>query len=244
MIELICLIFLVLILCIIVYNMNKIEPFEDTYFLRACPTDYKTTSNANSDTICCKGDIVGNKCMSSNICTLSGEGTQDIPSCVSLVMKSYEEKGKSVCPSSMKNYYESSDEKGCTNGQLSKTLSGPANNSQEKCIIYNTEELNNNSINSCLNSKHLDDYKCFGKDCVKKLTQPNSKYPVLITVEFTDNAGLRHSSYTKESYERFLFVSNPSWKDQGIDLSKNISVAEVAKAYYVDKTMSASDIQN
>jgi hypothetical protein len=43
--------------------------------------------------------------------------------------------------------------------------------------------------------------------------------------------------------EAFLDVSNPNWRNQGMDLSKNINVAEVAKAYYVDRTMDQSAIQ-
>ena len=243
MIELYCLIFIALILCIIVYNMNKeVESFEDAYFLRACPKGYKSlTSNGNN--LCCNGDMVGNKCISSDQCTLSGEGTSDIPSCVSLIVKQYAEKGKEVGPSSMKNYYESADTKGCTNGSLSETLSGPATETQPKCIIYSTEELNNDSIDSCSNLKQLDDFQCFGKDCTKKLSKPNPKFPVRLSVEFTDNTGMHHAAYTRASMERFLIASNPLWKDQGIDLAKSISIAEVAKAFYIDKTLSASDIQ-
>lgn len=247
MIELYFLVFAVLILCIIVYNMNVadevqgVEAFENKYFLRACPTGYKSV-NTNGESICCKGDMIGNKCISSDQCTMSGEGTDSIPSCVSIVMKQYEEKGKSQCPISMPHYYESPDKKGCTSGALSETLSGPMADTQPKCIIYSTDEQNANSLDSCANQKQLDEFKCFGKDCVKQLVQPNPKFPVLVSVGFTDTAGMYHSAYTKESMERFLTVSNPSWKEHGIDLAKSISVAEVAKAYYIDKTLSASDI--
>lgn len=249
MIELYFLVFAVLVLCIIVYNMNvrneelelqSTEAFENKYFLRACPTGYKSV-NSNGESICCKGDMIGDKCISSDQCTMSGEGTTSVPSCISVVMKQYEEKGKSLCPDSMPHYYESADKKGCTNGSLSETMSGPAVDSQPKCMIYSTDELNATSMDSCANQKQLDDFKCFGKDCVKQLVQPNPKFPVLISVGFTDTAGMYHSAYTKESMERFLTASNPSWKDQGIDLSKSISVAEVAKAYYIDKTLSAAD---
>jgi hypothetical protein len=43
--------------------------------------------------------------------------------------------------------------------------------------------------------------------------------------------------------ENYLSVTNPQWKEQGIDLSKNTSVAEVAKAVFVDKTLPFSSIQ-
>jgi hypothetical protein len=50
-------------------------------------------------------------------------------------------------------------------------------------------------------------------------------------------------AYTRQSLEGFLDVSNPSWRNQGMNLSNNINVAEVAKAYYVDRTMDQSAVQ-
>jgi hypothetical protein len=65
----------------------------------------------------------------------------------------------------------------------------------------------------------------------------------LIAVGFTDSMGMHRTAYPKESIVNFLDVVNPSWKEQGMDLNKNINVAEVAKAFYVDKTMDQSKIQ-
>lgn len=244
MIEIYFLIIVSLILCLIVYNINykepNIEAFENNHFLRTCPSSYKSIRNSEGDTICCNGNIIGNNCIGEQ-CKLSGDGTDKIPTCISLVMKLNTEVGKKVCPAALPNYYESSIEKGCTNGPLSETLSGPLNDSQPKCIIYPTDEQNRNSLHSCFNQRSADEVICFGKDCVKELVQPNPKLPVLISVRFTDSTGMVHSAFTRDSMEHYLSVSNPSWKDQGIDLSKNISIAEVAKAYYIDKT--TSDIQ-
>ena len=50
-------------------------------------------------------------------------------------------------------------------------------------------------------------------------------------------------AYTQESLEVFLDATNPNWRSQGTDLSKNINVAEVAKAYYVDRTIDKNEIQ-
>jgi hypothetical protein len=43
--------------------------------------------------------------------------------------------------------------------------------------------------------------------------------------------------------QRFLDATKPTWRSQGMDLDKNINVAEVAKAYYVDRTIQQDDIQ-
>ena len=49
-------------------------------------------------------------------------------------------------------------------------------------------------------------------------------------------------SYTRNSFERFLNATNPNWKTR-INLDKNIHVAEVAKAYYIDRTLQKDDIE-
>jgi len=50
------------------------------------------------------------------------------------------------------------------------------------------------------------------------------------------------TAYTRKSVENYLNLSKPKWRDEGIDLDKNIMVAEVAKAYYVDRSISKKDI--
>ena len=50
-------------------------------------------------------------------------------------------------------------------------------------------------------------------------------------------------TYTRQSLENFLDVTNPNYREKGLDLSANIVVAEVAKAYYVDKTMDQSEVK-
>jgi hypothetical protein len=50
-------------------------------------------------------------------------------------------------------------------------------------------------------------------------------------------------AYTQQSMENFLNITNPKWKSQGINLANNINIAEVAKAYYVDKTLDKSQVE-
>jgi hypothetical protein len=101
---------------------------------------------------------------------------------------------------------------------------------------------NQNKIDSCLNQKHLDEYS-FGYDCTKAYIQPVPGAPPLLSIGFIDTTGMHHMANTRESSERFLNKVTPNWKELGIDLSRNIQVAEVAKAFYLDKTISQADIQ-
>jgi len=250
MLELTVLLISIVIILIIIYvrdddNTLKIEePFEN-YYLSSCPAGYKTFYNNEGNIICCDGEVVANKCISDNQCTLNGKGSPDMPNCVQSILKMYEEKGKSQCPSSMPTYFEDRvhNVKACTQGRLNDTLSSPKFPNQPACIIYDDFNTNINSKNSCFNQKQLDNAPCFGNNCTKELSQPIPSAPPLVAIGFTDTTGMHRVAYTKQSIENFLDVSNPNWRNQGMDLSKNINVAEVAKAYYVDKTMDQSLVQ-
>lgn len=251
MIELIFLIISIIVILIILYlNQRHIfdtnaqsEHFEN-YYLKSCPLGYKSHYNADGNVICCNGDIIANKCLGDNQCTLNGKGTANMPNCIDYIREMYNNKSKLYCPSNMPNYYEDHtlNIKGCTSGLLNETLSSPKSQTQDMCIMYDTYDKNMLSKNSCMNQKQLDLAKCFGKNCTKELMQPTPSASPLVAIGFTDNTGMHRIAYTKESMERYLDMSNSNWRNQGMDLSKNINVAEVAKAYYIDRTVDKSDV--
>jgi len=237
--------FIILTIALIYYTSQSdiiVEKFTD-YYLTSCPTGYKLFYDANGSMMCCGGDIIGNKCVGDNQCSLNGKGA--VINCVDMILKEYTTKGKEQCPSSIMNYFEdkTANKKGCTSGLLNDTLTAPKDFNQPHCVIYNTFEDNINSVDSCYNHKLMDEYPCFGDNCKKTLVQPMLNKGVLVAINFTDSSRINHTTYTKTSFENYLNSVNPNWKEQGIDLSKNIQVAEVAKAFYVDKTMKQSDIQ-
>jgi hypothetical protein len=248
---------IIIILIVLLYKDNYIkwgkpkEGFEtaitsstsmDNYYLSSCPTGYNTYYDSNGNINCCNGDVVANKCIGDKQCSLTSSNNPD--SCVKIILDEYTEKSKTYCPSnSMPNYFEKGNIKGCTNGLLNSRLDGPANAKQASCVIYPDYKDNLTSVDSCLNHRKLDNAQCFGNNCNKSLIQPGIGLPILVGITFTDNNGLPHMAFTRESYEDALNVVNPNWKEKGIDLSKNVMVAEVAKAYYVDRTIQQSDIQ-
>ena len=226
-------------------TQNEIKESFETFYLSACPSGYKSFYNNNGDTTCCDGEIIANTCISDNQCTLNGKGTPDMPNCTELIKKLYSNKAKEYCMPALPNYFEDKAKKikGCMVGPINDTMTGPQKDYQPKCIIYDSFEKNTNSKDSCANQKLLDLTKCFGNNCSKQLIQPTTSAPPLVAIQFTDTSGIPHMAYTRTSYENFLNISNPSWRNQGLDLSKNIIVAEVAKAFYIDKTIQKKDIQ-
>lgn len=250
MLELIILLISITLILLVLYFKDNIKPQElqenfDNFYLSACPSGYKSFYNNDGNTVCCDGEIVANKCLSDNQCTLNGKGTPDMPNCTELLQKLYSKRSKEYCMTSLPNYFEdrSKNMKGCTSGDLNATMNGPKNHNQPHCKIYTVLDQNTNTKDSCANQKLLDNVQCFGNNCTKELVQPIPSAPPLVAIGFTDSSGMHRVAYTKQSLENFLNISNPNWKNQGMDLSRNINVAEVSKAFYVDKTMDQSNIQ-
>jgi hypothetical protein len=192
---------------------------------------------------CCNGEVIANRCIGDLQCTL-GKGTPDIPNCVEAILEEYKIKGKEFCPASMPSYFEdrSAGKKGCIKGRWNQTLSGPAATSQEKCMIYDNPNDNENKSNSCFNQKHLEEYKCFGDNCKKSFSAPVPNKPLLLMIRFTDKSGNPRTAYSRQSMIRYKDAVQPDWRNKGYNISKNIEIAEVAKAFYIDKTMTESDI--
>jgi hypothetical protein len=252
MIEFIVLLICIGIVMIYIYNNmendNSIESFEGTYFLNSCPSGYKTINHLNGDIGCCSGTVIGSQCISTgegiSECSLNSN-TSKKPYCVKVIMDDYKKKGESLCPSNMPNYFEnlSIKSKGCTEGLLSSDLIGPRTTTQPLCKIYSSLDENLDMKDSCHNQKLLTNFKCFGNNCKKSITQPTPDVPALIHIMFSDNEGLLRTAYPKQSYENYLNKVNPDWKNKGINLSKNIQVAEVAKQYYIENSITKNDVQ-
>lgn len=220
-----------------------VVPEGESFHLSACPTGLNTFYDSAGNLLCCDGEVIGSKCIGKKQCTLSSTASGDTPTCISLLQASYTEKSDTFCPSTMPSYYEdlAAKKKGCTAGRLNPTMTGPRNVSDASCVIYPTLEENLNAKDSCHHVKKKEEFPCFGTDCRKEIVQPKAGAPSLVAVHFTDPTGMFHIAYTRESMEQYLNATQPRWREQGLDLEKNVQVAEVAKAYFVDKSI--KDIQ-
>lgn len=248
MLELSVLFILILVLILALYitgDQPILEEGFDNFYLSSCPSGYTSGYNTNGDILCCDGKIMANTCLGEKQCILNGKGTKEIPNCVDRIRDEYEYKAQSNCPSSLPIYFEDREKKtkGCTNGPLNETMTGPKKTTQPMCMLYSDWNENVISKDSCYNAKLLDKAECFGKNCRKELVQPTSNAPPLVAIHFTDSSGMFRTAYLKESMKNHLDVVNPEWKHQGINLEKSINVAEVAKAVYVDKTKPLSEVQ-
>ncbi len=239
---------IIIVLSILFINNKntKEEGFTDSYYLESCPQNFKMMHNKSGDIICCGGEILGDNCLSDERCVLAADDIGDTPSCVNYLLNEYKVKGPEICPKSMPNYFKVPifNFDACTSGKLNKTLSGPSNKADNMCMNFNHERKNRISLESCYNQKRLDNATCFGKNCKKSLKKYDNIDSILIEISFTDLNGVSRACYTRDSMEEFLDETQPGWRNKGIiDTSKNIIIAEVAKAYFIDRTLSQNDIQ-
>ena len=221
-----------------------LEPFDA--YLSECPVGFKTFYAPNGDVMCCPGDVVGQQCLSDQVCTLGAE-TSTIPRCIDAVKHAQEKKVKEICPPSMTAYFEDKVKKsGCTTGPLLDNMTGPRQSSQPTCYVYATQKENDKAANSCSNLKEMEEFPCFGTDC-KKTLRENGELPQLVEVSFRDPAGVPRTSYTRASVTREMIAraarnNRQIGEEEKEMLKKSTIVSEVAKAYFVDKTLQDSDV--
>jgi hypothetical protein len=218
--------------------------------LQACPFGYTKFYNENGNMLCCNGTIVGKRCISGKKsgpmqCILNGESSGNIKNCAEVMKQQYDEKSKSQCPSTMKYYFEDNKNKikGCSSVPLNDTMTGPREPNKPMCRIYPDLNTNIRSSDSCYNYRKVDQAESFGVNSTKKLITLNPNAPPVVAIDFADQTGIIRRAYTKDSYRNYLDVVKPKWREQGINLDRNIIVAEVAKKVYIDRTMSPSEVQ-
>jgi hypothetical protein len=217
----------------------------DPVSLSACPSEMKTFYLPDGRTACCNGPVVGSRCTGTVQCTMTGEGGKDLPNCAALLKEEYKTKSESKCPAALPMYFEDKANKkqGCTAGALNGDMTQPATASQPTCRIYPSLEENLTKADSCELHRQMEEAPCFGEQCTKSITA-SANGPPLVTLHFVDKSGMYRTAYTRKSLEYYLNQTRPKWRDEGMDLEKNLMVADVAKAYFVDRTLSANAVQN
>ena len=224
---------------------EETEGFQDSSpaipYLSACPRSMVAFYLSDGRPACCDGPLTDGRCRFNDQCVMTGEGTSNMPNCAKILSREYKRKSDSQCPPSMTTYFEDrgANRKGCTSGGLDAEHLRPALPTQPTCRIYPTLEENLEQMDSCAVQKALEETPCFGKNCTKSVSPTT---PPLITIQFQDDMGMMRTAYTRTSLRYFLDKTRPGWREQGIDVDKSLQVAEVAKAYYVDKTLQAKDV--
>ena len=131
----------------------KKEGFQDTNTPKVkCPRGTKTYTTLSGDTMCCQGNVEGNKCEGKVLCTLSGNSSDKVPTCAKL-RQEYLAKLQSKCPASAGfTSYEDEDtgNKGCA-AQTTADRNQPQTPATSFCRLYDDKVDNHNYPDSCQN---------------------------------------------------------------------------------------------
>jgi hypothetical protein len=196
------LIILIAIVLFVFRPITPVSPVETYVNVTFCPEKTKYYISAKGDEECCDGEVSGDRCIGTRVCTMSS--SKSLPSCKDMMSTYFSEKAARVCPADMPYYYEVRGGVGgaCTSSKLSAAML-PLYPSAPSCTVYRDGKDNVAKADSCYNQKQLSDMKCITPKCKKMLVPimaPNGGAAMLTTQTFmVKDSIMPHTCYGRES---------------------------------------------
>ncbi len=207
--------------------------------LTFCPADTKYFIDKAGDSLCCAGEVVGNRCIGEVECTFSAP-KNGIRTCGEIRAQLNKELQSNLCPPSMPNYYESpSGQRGCTASGLNQAGTAPVNENMPKCLIHEDRDKNDTDPASCANQRALEMMECIATDCKKAVISLAAATPAILSQTFvvpSDEIPRPRMCMDRASYSHYLDKNNPGWRsDPKYELNKNVGICDIAKKVYIEK---------
>ena len=116
--------------------------------VQTCPRGSQSYTDERGNTMCCAGEVTRNKCSKLPICTLSGNDTNEIPTCTEYKRR-YLEKKSRQCPQQLPFYYESENGsiRGC--GVRVNSVATEPSKGLEFCRLYGEKAVDEVQEDSC-----------------------------------------------------------------------------------------------
>lgn len=245
--------------CILNECPETLEGFQnDTQgiVLNSCPVvkdgvfpELQQIIDNNGNTVC------KNTVTNGAVCTLSHK-TSDLPTCDKFLLSYFQSKAETMCPASMPNYFERSDERGnrvrgCFAGLYNKEGNSPAVNSP-KCNIYDDKKRDEIAMDSCSNIRMLDEVKCLpgtGIVTTKKLYKWNENIPPSVhcmyknpTTGIGATCGEDVTSFKQHEYAAKIGILPRDWKDK-YEYYNKIGWCQKQKMVEIDKSITFDDLK-
>ena len=151
----------VLIVTLLAYCYTKKETKEgfqgrqyttNDLVINLCPSFANEVQTAKGSTDCCIGDLVDGRCSGNTFCTKS-PGRPGVPTCIDAWRNYYKTKGETLCPATIRNYFENILNNrapiGCSTSGIQILGAAPTDWNAKKCFLYKTEESTKRKIDSC-----------------------------------------------------------------------------------------------
>jgi hypothetical protein len=215
-------------ICWLLLRKENVEGFSNAAYsvndldINTCPSFATEIQTAKGSTDCCQGDMVNGKCNGTTFCTKS-TAHAGVPACNDAWRKYFADKGKTMCPSTMSNYYEdvsnSAGQKGCSAGGISTDGKMPTNATAKQCKIYASEEDNKSKTDSCYIEKLRSAIQCpvvNGKSPEASVYFDPTFKLILFKCEYPFELGMPDRCFEKNSLYSFFDTIFPSWRSSEV----------------------------
>jgi len=143
------------------------------FTMHVCPSGSGSFINRDGETLCCNGDVIDGECIGTLRCTLSPKSKSGLSTCANLAINEAAVAGAKLCPTTMPNYFASTDSKirGCSQSPPSPDGTMPQNPDLPHCTLYPTPALDQVKLDSCYNYTKNNELRNLAASC-QILTPP------------------------------------------------------------------------
>ena len=228
------------------------EGFAGGVSMTSCPSGVTSYITSTGDTMCCDGDVVGDKCNGTNICSLSPNTGSGIQSCSEWMTREWKKRSDRFCSSNMPHYFGkwqrgSGNKEGCSASIPTMDGSEPYQPTEPQCKIYQSRDEEIANADSCYNIKALDNLVCPQANATKSIASypvPGRTMPVILKCNYMPPSGkMPVDCMDDKSITEYLRKSGSSDKDISNWLKVCVAFCGASKAYYVDRTSTKPNAQ-
>lgn len=190
--------------------------------INLCPSFANEIQTAKGSTDCCIGDMVDGRCTGNTFCTKS-PGRPGIPNCIDAWRSYYKTKGETLCPSTIRNYFENILNNrlpiGCSTAPIHILGGAPTDWNAKKCFLYKTEESTKRKIDSCDVEKRRARVQC---PVVNGRSDPATNHPAwwkdktflfAFECQYPFEPGVPLQCYDANSMIQYLDYEDPGWRN-------------------------------
>jgi len=224
--------------------------------ITTCPSGSISYVTSEGNTNCCDGDIVNGVCNGTIMCSLSYSAGSKLKSCSDWISKEWVLRSTKFCATSIPYYFgtlnRAPGSEGCSASLPNEDGSAPRNSTLPQCIIYGnmTDELAN--VDSCYNVAAMDAMICPQADAKKSIISYDETMPAMLKCSYLPanrSSNGMPVDCMDEQRSRVFAGKNKDKRQQSVMLNDINSMRDVrfcgaSKAYYVDRTLEASDAQS
>ena len=235
------------------YTMSPVkEGFAGGVSMTSCPSGVTSYITSTGDTMCCDGDVVGDMCNGTNICTLSPKTGSGIQSCSEWMTREWKTRSHRFCSRNMPHYFgkwrrRPGNKEGCSASIPTMDGSEPSVPTDSQCKIYQSHDEEITNPDSCYNIQALDNLVCPQANATKSIASypvPGRTMPVILKCNYMPSSGkMPVDCMDDKSVSEYLRKGGFSESSISNWLKVCVSFCGASKAYYVDRTLTKPKAQ-